>query len=69
MSYRVWMPLLASLALLLSACGDSQEEANVVPEESAAEQPSETLAAAPDTSSDDVPSPSQVEDDIERQAS
>ena len=40
MSYRVWMPLLASLALLLSACGDSQEEANVVPEESAAEQPS-----------------------------
>jgi len=69
MSYRVWMPLLASLALLLTACGDSQEEANVVPEESAAEQPSETLAAAPDTSSDDVPSPSQVEDDIERQAS
>ncbi|MEE3111644.1 MAG: hypothetical protein VX299_06620 [Pseudomonadota bacterium] len=69
MSYRVWMPLLASLALLLSACGDSQEEANVVPEESEAEQPSETLAAAPDTSSDDVPSPSQVEDDIERQAS
>ena len=69
MSYRVWMPLLASLALLLSACGDSQEEANVVPEESAAEQPSETPAAAPDTGSDDVPSPSQVEDDIERQAS
>ena len=69
MSYRVWMPLLASLALLLSACGDSQEEANVVPEESAAEQPSETPAAAPDTSSDDAPSPSQVEDDIERQAS
>ena len=38
MTNRVWMPLLASLALLLSACGDSQEEANVLPEENAAEQ-------------------------------
>ncbi|GGC81275.1 hypothetical protein [Vreelandella lutescens] len=36
MTNRFWMPVLASMALLLSACGDSQEEAAVAPEEPSA---------------------------------
>ena len=33
MTNRFWMPALASMALLLSACGDSEEESEVAPEE------------------------------------
>lgn len=87
MTNRIWMPVLASMALLLSACGDSQEEATVAPEEQPAttDQASEPAAPAdepladqPDEPENDsaeeaapseMPSPSEVEDDIEaRQA-
>ncbi|WP_404463264.1 hypothetical protein LG331_11320 [Vreelandella aquamarina] len=85
MTNRIWMPVLASMALLLSACGDSQEEATVAPEESPAttDQASEPAATADeplaeqpagresdtDTAEEaapsEMPSPSEVEDDIE----
>lgn len=70
---RLWMPVLASMALLLSACGDSQEEANVSPEETPATLTEEEGAATPEAAQDDgedeVPDPQEVEDDIEaRQA-
>ncbi|MDM7482234.1 MAG: hypothetical protein P3W96_009545 [Halomonas sp.] len=70
---RLWIPVLASLALLLSACGDSQEEANVAPEEPPAtvtdEEGTATSAAAQDDVQNEVPDPEEVEDAIEaRQA-
>ncbi|WP_311063712.1 hypothetical protein [Halomonas sp. DWK9] len=48
MTNRIWMPVVASMALLLSACGDSQEEAAVAPEEQPAttDQASEPAATA-----------------------
>ena len=58
---RLWMPVLASMALLLSACGDSQEEANVSPEETPATLTEEEGAATPEAAQDDgedeVPDP------------
>ncbi|RUR28169.1 hypothetical protein [Vreelandella nanhaiensis] len=70
---RLWMPAIATLALLLSACGDSQEEASLAPDEpsSVAEdevvQEQEAPAAAENAAQ--MPSPEEVEDDVEaRQA-
>ncbi|MFC7367539.1 MULTISPECIES: hypothetical protein [Vreelandella] len=71
---RLWIPALASAALLLSACGDSQEEATVPAEDSAPSvsdddviQNDEAPAAAENAA--DMPSPEEIEDDVEaRQA-
>lgn len=70
---RLWIPVVATLALLLSACGDSQEETDVTPDEPSSVsdedvvQEEEAPAAAENAA--DMPSPAEVEDDVEaRQA-
>ena len=73
MANRVWIPAVAVLALLLSACGDSQEDPTVTPDENAevADDQTEREEEAPASAENeaDMASPEQVEDEIEeRQA-
>ncbi|TVU87897.1 hypothetical protein [Vreelandella titanicae] len=78
MANRVWIPALAAVALLLSACGDSQDDPSVTPDDNAAvtdEEPTRDEGAGeeevPDAAENaaDMSSPEEVEDDIEaRQA-
>lgn len=71
---RLWIPALAALALLLSACGDSQEEPTVAPDESASSvsddevvQDEDAPAAAENAA--EMPEPEEIEDSVEaRQA-
>ncbi|OJA04057.1 hypothetical protein [Halomonas sp. QHL1] len=78
MANRVWIPALAAVALLLSACGDSQEDPTVTPDDNSAVTDEETTqdegagqeeASSAAESEADISSPEEVEDDIEsRQA-
>lgn len=72
MANRVWIPALAAVALMLSACGDSQEDPTVTPDDSSAVTDEEatrdvgageagTPAAAENTA--DTTSPEAVEGD------
>ncbi|WP_447553227.1 hypothetical protein [Vreelandella sp. EE22] len=71
---RLWIPLLASLALLLSACGESQEDPTVELDETErsvsddeAVQGEEAPQAAENAAN--MPAPDEVEDEVEsRQA-
>lgn len=74
MTNRVWIPLLASLALVLSACSEPEEDPNVdlgEQESSVADdeviQNEQAPAAAENAA--DMPEPAEIEDDVEaRQA-
>ncbi|UYV17898.1 hypothetical protein K1Y77_10355 [Halomonas qaidamensis] len=71
MGNRFWMPLLASLALLLSACGDTQEDTAVNEENTSSSDVDAQQASSEDGSeaADDAASTEDTEDDIEaRQA-
>ncbi|MBT2775089.1 hypothetical protein J7J47_22995 [Halomonas sp. ISL-60] len=78
MANRVWIPALAAVALLLSACGDSQDDPTVTPDEDSAVMDEETARdegageeEAPDAAENaaQMSSREEVEDDIEaRQA-
>ncbi|MGP9631630.1 hypothetical protein ACT3R7_01035 [Halomonas sp. AOP43-A1-21] len=73
MTNRLWLPALAALALLLSACGDSQEESSVTLDEPSSVSDDEVVqeedAPAAAENAAEMPSPDEVEDDIEsRQA-
>lgn len=65
MVHRLWIPALAALGLLLSACGDSQEESPITSEESTASVVDEDVAQG-----EEAPvAPEEIEDDVEaRQA-
>ncbi|WP_083005869.1 hypothetical protein [Halomonas sp. GT] len=70
---RFWMPLLASLALMLSACGDAQEDTTTESEESASSSDVDAqqapTAADGSEQADEAASAEDSEDDIEaRQA-
>jgi hypothetical protein len=79
MAYRVWIPAFAAVALLLSACGDSQEDPAVNPDDNSAVVNEETPRGEGVSEEEDAPAanedtaemsnPEEVEDDIEaRQA-
>ncbi|WP_386083196.1 hypothetical protein ACFIOZ_08210 [Vreelandella sp. F11] len=79
MANRVWIPAFAAVALLLSACGDSQEDPSVTTDDNSAVTDEATTRdegagaeEAPEAAenSADIATPEEVEDDIEaRQAS
>lgn len=73
MANRVWIPALAAMALLLSACGDTQEDPTVTPDENSEVADDETVieeeAPAAAENAAEMPTPDEVEDEIEaRQA-
>lgn len=70
---RVWIPAAAALALLLSACSDTEEDPVVTPDDNAEVTEDQTVREeeAPEAAENaaDMDTPEQVEDDIEaRQA-
>lgn len=69
MANRVWIPVLAAVALLLSACGDSQEDSNVTPDDNSEVTEDETVreAEAPAVAENaaEMSSPEEGEDEIE----
>ena len=71
MANRVWVPVIAAMALLLSACGDSQEDPTVVPEDNSEVTDDETVRdeESPEAAENaaEMDSPEQVEDDLEAQ--
>ena len=71
MANRVWIPAVAAMALLLSACGDSQDDPTVTPDDNAEVTDDETVreeeAPAAAENAAEMSSPEEVEDDIEAQ--
>lgn len=69
MANRLWIPALAALALLLSACGDSQEEPTAAPEEGASSVSDDEVAQEEEAAAAEIPEPEVIEDEVEaRQA-
>lgn len=69
MANRVWIPAFAAVALLLSACGDSQEDPTVTTDDSSAVTDDEAVreeeAPAAAENAAEMSTPEEVEDDIE----